>query len=67
MIKPLLDKDTVSKIQVHYGVPQAVSEIFDLEKLPKEYGGNREFTVPYPLDSKHFDEDLIVSEVYPES
>uniref|UniRef100_A0A7S3PJY2 CRAL-TRIO domain-containing protein n=1 Tax=Aplanochytrium stocchinoi TaxID=215587 RepID=A0A7S3PJY2_9STRA len=53
--KPFIDKDTLSKFQIHSDIPlEFFRNEFDLDKLPVEYGGNNEMTVPYPLDSKKY-------------
>lgn len=62
-IKPLLDAETASKFIISSGIPDEIKESFDLDQLPKEYGGNNKQVVPYPLDvKKKYNEQLICYE-----
>mmetsp|Transcript_12646 Transcript_12646/g.14501 ORF Transcript_12646/g.14501 Transcript_12646/m.14501 type:complete len:271 (+) Transcript_12646:163-975(+) len=57
LIKPLIDKDTLSKFEIYSSTPKdRFRELFDTKLLPQEYGGDSEFVVPYPIDSKKYKE-----------
>lgn len=59
IFSPILDAQTVQKFRISSGIPEEFKDIFDLSRLPKEYGGERDIVVAYPMESKLFDEDLL--------
>lgn len=56
------DADTARKIEIYSSIPPFFKEMFDTELLPKEMGGKNDTVIPYPIDSKKFDEKLITHE-----
>jgi len=51
--KGFLDADTVSKFTIsNKPLTELFPDVFDLDLLPKEYGGNNDIVVPHPLDAR---------------
>ena len=50
IVKNILDKDTVSKFRVHSDIPtQALLDLVPKEQLLKEFGGENEDVMKYPV------------------